>query len=100
VTVTPSPPLLLSTFLGTSHAEVGPPLRLFKHIWCRSTGEKYNEKWPATPFTIRITNKAYPGHAEAQVFVDGRLAATAVGRGGKGRFIQPEPYTPHPYPKP
>ena len=45
----------------------------------RSTGEVYNEKWPATPFTIRITNRSYPGPAEAQVFVDGRLAAVRVG---------------------
>mmetsp|Transcript_15631 Transcript_15631/g.38357 ORF Transcript_15631/g.38357 Transcript_15631/m.38357 type:complete len:151 (+) Transcript_15631:41-493(+) len=42
-------------------------------------GEVYNEKWPATPFTIRITNRSYPGPAEAQVFVDGRLAAVRMG---------------------
>ena len=51
-------------------------------------GEVYNEKWLATPFTVRVKNMSYPGPVEAQCFVDGRLAAIqVVNRGGVGHIV-------------
>jgi hypothetical protein len=44
------------------------------------TGEVYQEKWPATPFSVLVKNKSYPGPVEVQCFVDGRLAAAKAGR--------------------
>lgn len=41
-------------------------------------GEKYTQKWPATPYAVRVKNLAYPGPVEARCIVDGRLACTKI----------------------
>jgi hypothetical protein len=40
-------------------------------------GEKFVQKWPATPYTVRVES-VYPGPVEATVWVDGKLACRHV----------------------
>lgn len=41
-------------------------------------GEKYKQKWSATPYSVRCVNDTHQGAVVAYVYVDGTLACNAV----------------------
>ena len=41
-------------------------------------GEKYKQKLPATPYSVRCVNDTHQGEVVAYVYVDGTLACNAV----------------------
>lgn len=45
-------------------------------------GHRYRQRWPATPYSVRVRNLRYPNVVYAKVHVDGRFAASVyVNRG-------------------